>query len=58
MHSGFCRVLASEMAPMMDHARATVLGKYENCLRPQVGEVASEIIDTMKIYLDLFMPTA
>lgn len=46
------------MGPMMDHARLAVLGKYENCLRPQIGEVASEIIDTMKIYLDLFMPTA
>lgn len=58
MHSGFCRILASDLAPMMDYARGTVLGKYENCLRPQIGEVTSEIIDTMKIYLDLFMPTA
>lgn len=58
MHSGFCRVLATEMTPLMDKARLTVLGKYEACLRPQIGEITSEIIDTIKIYLDMFMPTA
>lgn len=35
-----------------------MLGKYESCLRPQIGDTLSELIDTAKIYLDLFMPVA
>lgn len=56
IHSGFCRALGSEMTPLLDRARTAALGRYESCLRPQIGELTSDIIDTIKIYLDLFLP--
>lgn len=44
------------MSPLMDRARTAALGRYESCLRPQIGPVTNEIIDTIKIYLDMFLP--
>lgn len=44
------------MSPLMDRLRTVMLGRYESCLRPQIGEITSEAIDIAKIYLDMFFP--
>ncbi|XP_060936489.1 apolipoprotein A-II [Limanda limanda] len=48
--------LAEEAAPLVDKARVSALGVYEEYMRPQVGQYMSDVIDHIKAYLDLVMP--
>ncbi|XP_019948094.1 apolipoprotein A-II [Paralichthys olivaceus] len=50
--SGF----AEEVGPLVDKARSSVLGAYEEHLRPAYGNYFNDIIEQIKVYLDMVMP--
>uniref|UniRef100_A0A672FJ32 Apolipoprotein A-II n=1 Tax=Salarias fasciatus TaxID=181472 RepID=A0A672FJ32_SALFA len=48
--------LGAEVGPLVDSARTSALGAYEQHLRPQIGEQLSNLINDIKGYLDKVMP--
>lgn len=48
--------MSEEFAPIVDQARLSLLAQYEYKMRPRVGVHLNNIIDTMKIYLDKYLP--
>ncbi|XP_034467313.1 apolipoprotein A-II [Hippoglossus hippoglossus] len=48
--------LVEEAGPLVDKARTSALGVYEEYMRPQVGNYMNDIIDHIKAYLDMVMP--
>nr|XP_043889301.1 apolipoprotein A-II [Solea senegalensis] len=48
--------LGQEAVPLVDTARASALGAYEQNLRPHVGPYLNDFINYIKGYLDILMP--
>jgi len=48
--------LASEMEPVVDKARLSLLGAYGHYLRPYVGETLDKAITSIKPVLDTVLP--
>lgn len=51
-----CSALVDEFSPMVDDARMRLLGQYEQNLRPSMGASLNNAIETIKAFLDRYMP--
>lgn len=48
--------MAEEFSPMVDQARLRLLGEYEYRLRSSIGGPLNTAIETIKVYLDKYLP--
>ncbi|KAM9852649.1 apolipoprotein A-II [Aulostomus maculatus] len=48
--------MAKELTPIVDRARTAMLGVYGAYVRPSYGQHISDAIDSIRVYLDQYLP--